>query len=104
MKKTISAVALLASSASYAKPLPADSVEFRTLCLPSYENAEGVLVAQVCDETKNNEDPKLNREVTASGCTADQIVVNDVRYTYDGKVGEWGVDIPNCPNPNISQL
>lgn len=93
--KTIVAVAITASSAF---ALIGPGSEKKTICLSVQENAEGILYAGSCDESRNN---KLqNLEILANGCAANQVSVSARKFPG----GQYNVQVSSCLPPNVAQL
>jgi len=97
MKKTISAVALMASSTS-AFALMAPPTQTKTICLDVYENEDGVKYAGTCDQAKNNQ--ILGATILENGCAEDQIALTSRKY----QGGSWDISIRACMPPNVVQL
>ena len=92
--KTIAAVAFTATSA-FALVAPSDT---KTICLNAWEDANGVLHAGNCDESRNNE--TLNKELLANGCAEDQISL----ISREVANAKYDIEIRNCLPPNVVQL
>ena len=95
MKKTIATIALTASPSAFALIGPGG--ETKTVCLNTYETAEGLLYAGSCDEAPNNEE--LGLEILENGCAEGQIALTARKF------GEtWEPQIASCLPPNVVQL
>lgn len=95
MKKTIAALALTASSAAVAMPMPAS--ESKIICLKTYESNDGSLDAAGCDSSRNNK--TLGLPILENGCAADQVALTSV------KRGErFTIEIGSCLPPHAVQL
>ncbi len=92
MKKSITAMALLASATSAhalvgpgTGPVPTPNVA----CVAVSYDADGSLHAADCDETRNNK--RLGRKLLANGCAEDQ-----------ARIVSYDIEIPACMH--IAQL
>jgi hypothetical protein len=92
MKKTIAAVALMASATtSMAMPFPHNEPP-KTMCLKVYSAPDKSKEASDCDDSDNNATLKL--KLKANGCAAGQVVIS----TYDQ------LNIPKCMPAGAIQL
>jgi hypothetical protein len=90
MKKTIAAIALLASSNAYALRPPPET-DLKKACVKVHKMQDRSGIAG-CDETSNNE--RANLRLRDNGCAKGQVAIS----TY----GE--LDIEACLPPGIAQL
>ncbi len=95
--KTISAIALTASSA-FALIGP-DPLDLKNICLQTHEDVDGVLSAVSCDETQNNKNGRL--KILSNGCAEGQISLIDTKSKKEKK---FRFNIPNCLPPHLIQL
>ena len=92
MKKTIAAVALMASANTVMALAPPPSNPAKTVCLNVYTVKDKSKVAADCDDSDNN--ARLSRKIQQSGCTSRQVAIT----TYDQ------LNIPKCMPAGAVQL
>jgi hypothetical protein len=95
MKKTVAAIAILASTAaSQAMPLPPDpnAPKPKTICLNMYQNQDGSTSLGNCDVSRNN--IILKARLGQNGCAAEQAAI-----TTRNKIA-----IAACMPPGVVQL
>lgn len=92
MKKTIAAIALMASSTTVLALAPPPNGPMKTMCLKTYALQDGSKVAADCDDSDNN--ARLGRQIKENGCAANQIAIG----TYDE------LNIPKCMPAGAVQL
>lgn len=92
MKKTIAAIALMASSTTVLAFAPPPTEPAKTVCIKAFSLQDGSKVGQDCDDSDNN--MRLNRPIKASGCAAEQVAIT----TYDE------LNIPKCMPAGAVQL
>ena len=91
MKKTITTLALMASSQALAFPAPHNPSYTQTYCLKTYVQRDHSLVG-TCDETENNR--RQNRKLLANGCAARQVALELIGPNK----------IESCLPPGVVQL
>ncbi|WP_141735035.1 hypothetical protein [Oligoflexus tunisiensis] len=96
-KKSVTALALTASSSAFALMRP--PVETKTICLDMYESAEGAAYAGTCDQSDNNE--TLKKKILENGCAEGQLAMTAQKWD---KRGEFYPSIHSCLPPNVAQL
>lgn len=95
MKKTVAAIAILASTvASNAMPLPTDpnAPKPKTVCLNMYQNQDGSVSLGSCDAARNN--VVLKKQLAQNGCAEGQAAI-----TTRNKIA-----ISACLPPGVVQL
>lgn len=108
MKRSVSlaALALSVSTPSFALMMP--PVKTKTICLDSYEGAEGAKYAGNCDQAGNNAEAGV--ALLENGCAEGQIALTSVAYpSYpinNSKKEElkFDIEIRSCLPPNVAQL
>jgi hypothetical protein len=100
MKKSITAIALAASSTSaFAMIEPNDGAERKTYCVSTYEADDGSQYVSQCDETENNK--RENRPLLQNGCAEGQAAIGGVKRRSEKK---FDIEISACLPPNVVQL
>jgi len=100
MKKSITAIALAASSTSaFALIAPNLGDEQKTYCVSTYEADDGSQYVSQCDETKNNE--RENRPLLQNGCAEGQAAISGFKRRSEKK---FNIEISACLPPNVAQL
>lgn len=93
MKKTIAAIALLASTTASAMPEPRNpETKISEHCLSLYQSKKDGAMYGGCDEKANNE--RLNRHLLANGCAKGQVALS-----FEGES-----TINSCLPPGVAQL
>lgn len=95
IKTTVAALALSASSSSFA--LMAPPTQTKTICLEVYETAEGVSYSSGCDASSNN--VELGLTILENGCAVDQVAL--IAHKYGRR---FDIQISSCLPPNVAQL
>jgi hypothetical protein len=101
MKKSISlaALAISASTASFAIIGPPTNIQIRNYCLKTLTNAVGGLTAGDCDETANNR--QLNARLGPNGCADRQISLTTTKMSHER---DFPIRINPCLPPGAVQL
>jgi len=95
--KTIAVLSLAASSSAFALMLP--PVKAKTVCLNTYETAQGSLHLGTCDEAKNNK--TLDRPLLDNGCAEGQAAMTVQKWEAQAN---FTPNISACLPPNVAQL
>lgn len=101
MKKTISlaALAISASTSSFALIGPPAPYEVKTYCLDFYGDATEGMIAGTCDQSQNN--VSRGDQIGPNGCTEGQIALTTSRTRRDQ---DFPIRIRSCLPPNVVQL
>lgn len=92
MKKTIAAIAVLASTNAYAlRPPNMHEEERETVCLKTYKLDDKSIQTNSCDSTNNNK--RQNLQILENGCAKGQVAVVVLKDT-----------IHSCMPPGAVQL
>jgi hypothetical protein len=101
MKKTISlaALAISASTSSFAIIGPPIDAVTKTYCLATYTKEDGGMVAGTCDQTANNQ--LSDRQIGMNGCAEGQIALTTSKSV---NAEYFPINIRACLPPNVMQL
>lgn len=101
MKKTISlaALAISASTSSFALVMPPANMSYKTYCLDRYTDSDGNTTMGSCDQSPNN--ARGNAQVGQNGCTTDQAALISSKAPWDK---DFDIVINACMPPNAAQL
>ncbi|HYX36508.1 MAG TPA: hypothetical protein VE954_25655 [Oligoflexus sp.] len=99
LSKTIAALGLTASSSAFGLMAPDQPVRTKTVCLNTYERADGSLELGTCDEAKNNKTE--GRPRLENGCAEGQAAMTVTKWTTQQG---FTPKIEACLPPNVVQL
>ncbi len=101
MKKTISlaALAISASTSSFALIGPPTDMMTKTYCLETYTDMSGGMIAGTCDESANN--VHRGAQIGENGCAEGQIALTTSKTRRDA---HYPIRIRQCLPPNVVQL
>jgi hypothetical protein len=99
ISKTIAALSLTASSSAFGLMAPDQPVRTKTVCLNTYERADGSLELGTCDEAKNNRTER--RPLLENGCAEGQAAMTVQKWASQPG---FTPQIAACLPPNVVQL
>lgn len=101
MKKTISlaAIAISASTSSFALIGPPADMITKTYCLDTYTTESGSMMAGTCDQSINN--ARRGAQIGENGCAENQI---SLQTSKANRSAEFPIRIRACLPPNVVQL
>ena len=97
MKKSVTLLALAASSSSAFALIGPARLPTKVLCIETNESDDGALFGRTCDMTQRNRTEQ--KVILSNGCAEGQVSILSVK-----QAAKWTIDLNPCLPPNLAQL